>query len=354
MSSDTIRMKSNKPKVQTNLASEREKPSRDGRTRRPMQRIYQIHSTIRSGSLPNCSTLARILEVDRKTVQRDITFMRDSLGLPLVYCDDLHGYRYDEDVSDFPVFEISEDELATLFFARTALQGIRGTRLAETLAGAFSKITLRMLGSVQLNWSDLDTAFSRKEISQDTQLIKPFGKIAKAILDHLEITFYYRKLGGEQAEQRRVQPLHLGEVEGGWYLIAHDLERGALRTFALPRISRTRMTKTQFERPKEFDGPAYLGKSFGIWNVAGDHARHVVRLELKNYAARLAQERRWHPTQEVIQLDDLGSRVEVRFEVGRLEEVKRWVLSFGSQAKVIAPPELVEMIQHELREMQEG
>jgi hypothetical protein len=55
--------------------------------------------------------------------------MRDALGLPLVYCDDLHGYRYDGDVSDFPVFDISSEELATLFFTRTALQGIRGTRL---------------------------------------------------------------------------------------------------------------------------------------------------------------------------------------------------------------------------------
>jgi predicted DNA-binding transcriptional regulator YafY len=33
-----------------------------------------------------------------------------------------------------------------------------------------------------------------------------------------------------------VQPLHLGDVDGGWYLIAHDLERDALRTFALPRM----------------------------------------------------------------------------------------------------------------------
>ncbi len=54
------------------------------RTRRPMHRIYEIHARIRSGALPNCSTLAQMLEVDRKTIQRDISFMRDALGLPLV------------------------------------------------------------------------------------------------------------------------------------------------------------------------------------------------------------------------------------------------------------------------------
>ena len=80
----------------------------------------------------------------------------------------------------------------------------------------------------------------------------------------------------------------------------------------------------------------------------------MVRIELRNYAARLAQERRWHPTQEVTVLNDRGTRVEVRFEVGRLEEVVRWVLSFGSQAKVIAPPELSKMVRREVRAMQDG
>ncbi|MGD9418777.1 MAG: helix-turn-helix transcriptional regulator [Verrucomicrobiota bacterium JB025] len=317
-----------------------------------MQRIYAIHSSIRSGAYPNCTTLARKLEVDRKTIHRDLTFMRDGLGLPLVYCEDLHGYRYDEDVSDFPVFEISEEELATLFFARTALQGMRGTRVAEVLGNAFSKVAGSLLGRVQLTWSDLDTAFSRKVIKQDKRLLKPFGQLAKAVIDQVEVSFHYRKLGNAPAEARRVQPLHLGEVDGGWYLIAHDLDRGALRTFALPRMTRVRVLKTGFARPEDFDGEAYLNASFGIWNVAGDDARHVVKLELRNYAARLAQERRWHPSQEVTAVDGEDERVLVSFEVGRLEEVMRWVLSFGSQAKVLEPLELVEMVRNELREMQ--
>jgi proteasome accessory factor B len=345
-------MKSKSPKTPSTYLNE--SVPRDGRTRRPLHRIYEIHARIRNGSLPNCSTLAKALEVDRKTIQRDISFMRDALGLPLVYCDDLHGYCYEGDVSDFPVFDISSEELAALFFTRTALQGIRGTRLADALGAAFSKITHSLLGKIELTWSDLDEAFSHKSVQQDQSQIKCFGQLAKAILDQSETVFHYRKLAGERAVPRKVQPLHLGEVEGGWYLIAHDLDRGALRTFALPRMSRCRVLRTRFERPAGFNGTAYLNKSFGVWNVAGDDTRHIVRLELRNYAARLAQERRWHPTQEVVTLDARGNKVEVRFEVGRLEEVMRWVLSFGSQAKVIAPPELAKMIRKEVRAMQKG
>jgi predicted DNA-binding transcriptional regulator YafY len=52
-----------------------------------------------------------------------------------------------------------------------------------------------------------------------------------------------------------------------------------------------------------------------------------------------------------VRLNDKGTKVEVRFEVGRLEEVLRWTLSFGRQAKVIEPPDLVRMVKEELKAM---
>lgn len=82
--------------------------------------------------------------------------------------------------------------------------------------------------------------------------------------------------------------MRLGEVDGGCYLIAHDLERDALRTFALPRINRIKVTTKKFERPENFVGNIHLKQVFGIWSVAVDYSRQVVRAELKNYAARLA------------------------------------------------------------------
>jgi predicted DNA-binding transcriptional regulator YafY len=324
---------------------------RIGKTRRPIFRIYEIHAAIRSGRYPNCSQLAKELSVQRKTIQRDITFMRDELNLPVKYADSLHGFYYDSDVSDFPVFQTTAEELAGLFLARTALESVRGTPLAEVMQKAFAKLTRGMLGQIQFSWCDLDEAFSRKSIEQRPRDVKLFGQLAESVLNQLVTTFYYRKLGADSSELRRVQPLHLGEVDGGWYLIAQDQERDALRTFALPRISRLKVTSKKFERPPNFAGNDHLKQSFGIWSVAGDYSRQMVRVELKNYAARLAQERRWHPTQEVFTLNAKGTRVEVRFEIGRLEEVLRWVLSFGSQAKVLGPPELVKMVKAEIEAM---
>jgi predicted DNA-binding transcriptional regulator YafY len=342
-----IQKKTREPKSGANPQNDRR-----GTTRRPMFRIYDIHSAILSGSYPNCSQLANRLSVERKTIQRDITFMRDELKLPIRYKDDLHGYYYDQDVSDFPVFQTSAEDLAGLFLAKTALESVRGTQLADVMQKVFERMTRGMQGKIQFSWSGLDEAFSKKTTPPHPQQVKLFGSLAECILNQVVTTFFYKKLESEKAEPRRVHPLHLGEVDSGWYLIAHDLDRGQLRTFALPRISRLKATTKSFTRPKDFDGAEHMKKSFGIWNVAGDETRQVVRVELKNYAAQLARERRWHPTQELLNLNAKGSRVEIRFEVGRLEEVLRWVLSFGSHAKVLGPPDLINMVKAEIRAMQ--
>ena len=53
--------------------------------------------------------------------------------LPLEYDQQQHGYRYTEDVSTFPVFEVGAAELAGLFLARHALESVRGTNLEQTM-----------------------------------------------------------------------------------------------------------------------------------------------------------------------------------------------------------------------------
>lgn len=67
---------------------------RIGKTRRPLFQIYEIHSAIRSGNYPNCTKLAELLCVQRKTIQRDITFMRDELKLPVKYEDALRKIQF--------------------------------------------------------------------------------------------------------------------------------------------------------------------------------------------------------------------------------------------------------------------
>ncbi len=66
--------------------------------------MMQLHAHLQGRKFPNCRKLAAELEVPSKTIQRDIEFMRDGLGLPIEN-DQLHfGFVYTEPARVFPTF----------------------------------------------------------------------------------------------------------------------------------------------------------------------------------------------------------------------------------------------------------
>ena len=52
--------------------------------------------------------------------------------------------------------------------------------------------------------------------------------------------------------------------------------------------------------------------------------------------------RRWHPSEEVRELSDGGSQLRMRLSA--LEEIEQYVLSWGTHARVVGPPELRERV----------
>jgi predicted DNA-binding transcriptional regulator YafY len=75
--------------------------------------------------------------------------------------------------------------------------------------------------------------------------------------------------------------------------------------------------------------------SFGVFK---GKARHRVRIHFDAFAARLVGERLWHPSQKMRPL--AGGELELSMELGSLEEIERWVLSWGEHATVLEPAEL--------------
>ncbi|MCF7786832.1 MAG: WYL domain-containing protein [Prosthecobacter sp.] len=62
-------------------------------------------------------------------------------------------------------------------------------------------------------------------------------------------------------------------------------------------------------------------------------------------------ERLWHSTQAIRKLKNDGSVIEFQAHLSGLEEITRWVLSWGSKAKVLGPPELKQRVREELGKM---
>ena len=311
----------------------------------------RIHEMVSRSHFPNCSTIAKELEVNRKTIQRDINFMRDELDLPVEYSDTNHGYHYTRPVSEFPFLKTSAEDLVSLILARNALDPLRGSALEATLRNGFQKLQATMSEQVTIPWSDLDQAFSVKSKGIPERDLFLFNRLAEAVLESREIRFEYKKLNSNQAEKRKLQPYHLAEVDGGWYVIGLDLDRGEKRTFAVQRMKGVHVTRQKFIRPRNFKLEDHFAGSFGVWAGNGPGGKvYQVKIRFTGFAARIVSERRWHPSQDIQSLDEQGDTIELTLELTALEDVARWVLGFGAQAEAIAPPEFREMVATELKD----
>ncbi len=314
--------------------SPRSKPSAEGLTRPPMERMWRIHQEVSSGSYPNCQGLALELEVSAKTVMRDVEFMRDRLALPLAYDAVKHGFHYTAPVRDFPVMKVSQGEVAALLLAQKSLEQFRGTTFERPLAAAFRKLSSSLGGEMEVAWHDLEQALSVRRSGTGLADMEIFDALAKAVMDSAEVQFAYHKLAGDKSELRTVQPYHLGCIEDQWYLFGHDASRGAVRTFALPRVRDVERTGVKFRRPKNFSLAKILEGSFAVFE--GGKARKV-RIRFTGVAGRLVGERVWHASQK-ISADRRGLILEMN--VGLSPDLRQWILGWGEEAEVLEPSDL--------------
>ncbi len=160
-----------------------------------------------------------------KTFERDKAELRD-LGVPLetVLEGDEEGYRVDLAHHVLPAITFSPEEAALLGLARRvwhadgapaadrALRKLEATGVAVD-PGALALVEPRLAGGEQA-----------------------FGPLATAVASRQAVAFSHRASGATTTTARRLQPWGVVSRRGRWYVVGHDLEREAPRSFRLDRI----------------------------------------------------------------------------------------------------------------------
>lgn len=296
------------------------------------QRMLQIHRRLRESRYPNCSRLAQEMETCTRTIKRDIDFMRFRLNLPVEYDSRKYGYYYSEPVEEFPSVAVTEAEVFALLVAHKAIAQYQGTPFQKPLEAAFRKLTGNLDSQQSFTLAHLDEALSFRPFAPDDTDLETFQVLARAVQEHRTVKFQYKKLGAERAGHRHVRPYHLACIDNHWYLFAFDLDRQALRTFVLTRLRRPKLTAKTFVPPRDFKPDEYLRGSFGVFKGTEDIA---VTMEFDAWATDLVRGRKWHATQEFVELPGGQSRLQMR--LSSLEELERWVLGWGAHVTVIQP-----------------
>lgn len=304
-----------------------------------------IHRLLTEGRVPNRSNLSKQLGVSRKTVERDIAFMRDQLHLPIEYDPQKFGFFYTQRVTQFPNMQMSEREVASLHLLHRLSTARAAGPLKDLTESALRKIStdLHQAGGTCVS-TQIQDAFYFSSHGKPRIEDGLFNLLSQATWESVEISFLYKKLGGHGYEKRTVQPYHLSEVSGQWYLLAFDHLRQGMRVFVLARMKDLEVSDTHFEKKSEYSAEKLLKDSFGI---VMDSGRYEVKLRFDRVGAMLAMEREWHPSQKMKQFPN--GELEMRMTLGSLTEVRVWVLSFGRHCRVITPKELIGRLREDAR-----
>jgi predicted DNA-binding transcriptional regulator YafY len=297
-------------------------------------RIRQIHQKLAAHAAPNATTLAKELGVSIKTIQRDIAEMRNH-GYPIEYDPVERAYSCAGGVHDFPFLQISDSEMLALLVAEKMLRQYRGTPLEGPLRTVLSKLAEMMETTMEVDLHATASTLSTRWMGEVEMDGETFAFILKAATERREVTFEYAKLGGVVPEKRRVRPYHIHFVDGLWYMEAYDLDRSDMRRFAIARIVETGEFGEGFELPSDYSPEAVMRATFGAYSGTGDYR---VRIQFDRFASRLVGERDWPASAEKTYGED--GLLTLTLRVNALEEVERWVLSWGEHAEVLEPEEL--------------
>ena len=308
-------------------------------SRPPLRRIMGIDQAVRSGGWPNATTLAAEFEVDPKTVRRDIAYLRDQLNAPLEYDPARFGYFYREPSFRLPFFQLTEGELVAVLLAERVLRQYRGTPFEADLRRAFAKVTELLPDAVSVRLDAVADCLSVLPAVETTYDPETFAAVARAAVGRRGVEMVYWTAGRNATTSRGFDPYTLMLRDDGWYAVGRCHHRDEVLVFALQRVRSVRETGETFDRPAGFRVEDYMGGSFRT--VRGD-GRHRVALQFTPESAGRVAEKRWHPSQATEPTPDGG--LILRFEVSDLREVKRWVMFWGADCRVLEPEELRDSI----------
>ena len=312
------------------------------------ERLYRIERLIRQRRCVGFQDLQDTLEVSRATLHRDLQFLRDRLGAPIVFDADRQGYRFaDEDQTarhELPGLWFDESELHALLLARQLLGSIDAdAALGRHLQPLLERIRLLLGGDDSQAQRLLDRVVVVTPAKRPTQA--PFFEMAVAALlerRRIELDYYSRARG--VSTHRVLSPQRLVHYRNTWYLDAWCHEAGELRRFALDAFEDARLLKDKARDLALRTVRSELDAGYGAF--VGRKARWAV-LHFSAAVARWVSREQWHPGQRSRWLDDGSYELEVPFADPL--ELAMDLLRLGPDVEVLEPEDLRQLVASRLQ-----
>jgi predicted DNA-binding transcriptional regulator YafY len=261
----------------------------------------------------------------------DVTINQEKEGLPKYYS---HQYR---------LFELYE--LRMLIDAVVSAKFI-SKKETRQLTGKIKRLTSLHQGKKLHNEIQIDSSIK----SESPYIRLAIHDIHEAIAERRMITFQYGRYDvkkefnlSHEGKLYKVKPYALAWANDFYYLIAYYFEADEIRHYRVDRLRNVEPLSETF--PYEpFDVSKYVQSTFHMF--AGDE--EWIKVSFQNHLINVI-------------IDKFGKDVDIQrdgedhFILNTKARVSsglvNWILNFGSQARVISPPSLVETVKTEVSKL---
>lgn len=297
----------------------------------PTTRILTVLELLQANHRLSGEDLARRLDVDVRTIRRDVTRLVD-LGIPVLAERGRYGgYRLMPGYK-LPPLMLTDSEAVAVLLGLQAGKQIGLTTTAPAVESALAKLhrvlpaalAERALG-VQESLGFTSTA--REPTGVETGVLLTLGEAARR---RRRVRLRYRGWKGEETE-RELDAYGLVFHSGRWYVAGHDHRSGSVRTFRVDRVAAAALGTVEFARPEAFDAVRHVVESLAsvpyTWEV------EVV------FDARLAEVRRRIPASSAT-LEETPDGVRLVGRAEKLDGMARLLAGMDWPFRVVRPEEL--------------
>ena len=312
-------------------------------------RQWQIIQTLISSRIgKSAAELAKELECNPRTIYRDLEALQVA-GFP-IYTDRVAGKSLwsllDTMKHQIPIpFNLTE--LMALYFGRDMLKVFKDTPFYDSLESLFQKVktTLPPESKKYLENVEQTLHLGVKPHKEYGKFKGILNQVNDAAINRKSIEIVYFTMSRKKESRRCVDPYRIWFFNGTFYLIGLCHTRNEVRIFALDRIKMLHQTKESFDIPEGFSLEKFTESSFGVYQGEAAYIKVWFHPDVAGYI----KEKIWHESQRIKNLND-GSII-FEAEVAGTDEIKFWIMTWGSKAEVLEPASLREEIFAEAEKM---
>lgn len=323
---------------------ERRIPERHGTKRDRLARLVSVLMVLNAHPEGiTVDALAAATDVSRRQAYRDLHALEEETETPLWNAGGRWGLAQQ---ALLPSLRLTIHEAMAFFVAARLLAKANDERDAD-FASAFLKLAAVLPARLREHVVDAldelaggrsDPAF-RHNLQELTRAWIE-GRVAQIEYDAAA----YDPAKGTRSVRVRPYLIEPSALTRGLYLVGHDEERAATRTFKVERIRSVSLTPERFEPPERYRAGSVLAAA---WDVIGDQEPLDVLLRFSPAVATRVAETRWHRSQALEPQAD-GSLLWKATVAGPFE-IGIWILGWGDDVEVLAPPELRARIAGQIR-----